>query len=76
MSSTTPSITFLPHEIIRTRDARADAPKARRLNEDMKSPINAAKSEAAVMNDVSSAVYQNLSADDIRVAQESQRLLR
>ena len=53
MSSTSPSITFSPHEIIRTRDARADAPKTRRLNEDMKA---LPESEVKVMNDVRSAI--------------------
>ena len=79
MSGTVSTVVFRPCEIIRTCDARANAPQKRRLKigrERKSKSRNTSDIEASVMNDVSSRKYNQSFRDllKFRAAHESQKL--
>ncbi len=74
VSSTVPTVTFEPYEIIRTRDARADAPQVRRVNQIKAEGHQRPDGNRGDIVHVNGAVMNDVSADHRNTNSRSNRI--
>ncbi len=74
VSSTVPTVTFAAYEIIRTRDARADAPQVRRVNQGKVEGHQKPDGNRGDMVPVNRAVMNDVSADHPNTTSRSNRI--